>query len=292
MIDPIGPVNFREGTEEDREGIAAFALALAEDPISSRDKWLQLMNNDMIYPLLAIHKQNIVGKIQARILDNVGWLEKARVRLDFRKMGIANSLVEKAMDWLVDQGVSEIKTLVDSDNVAARKIAERNGFTPLFLSINPNTETSEEDASPQSTEDLAPVLDESLYSHYSSMTKSITGNIMINGQYTVMTQSLFDQLIESRRIYTDYDKTLLFILSKHQLPSEVHGFVITRTAENYRQAGMALRGFAARELATLAICHAPSTREAVVGLAQAGFGWNQPHCLIIYRKTVSNNREP
>lgn len=283
MIRPMDSIDIRVGTEEDTHAIIQFALTLSEDPFTSRDQWQKTLQQPGVYPLVAVFQHNIVGKLQAQVLGNYGWLEAARVSPDFRNMGLAHTLVDSAMDWLIHQGVTIIRTVVDSDNMAARKILERHHFSPTFLSINPSARVVEDDSDPMLTADFAPVLDEELYNHYAIMLKEHTaGNIMLDGHYLPFTKELMQQLIEQRRMYTTSDDSTLLIVSQHNLPAEVHGFLVAADIPHYLRGAKALKGFAAREMATLAICHAPSRREAVIGLAQRGFAWNQPHTIIIY----------
>ncbi len=107
---------------------------------------------------------------------------------------------------------------------------------------------------------------------------------MVDGQYIPFSRQLYESLINDRRLYTDYSEELMIILSAHLLPSEFHAFVIANDRDGYQTAGKSVRGFAAREQATLATCHAPSQRKAMLGLAESGYGWNQPHSIIMYSR--------
>jgi len=291
MIQPMESIDIRVGTPEDAPAIIEFALALSEDAFTSRDRWYKICQDKTIYPLIAVYNQNIVGKIQARIVGEFGWLESARVSPDFRKMGVAHTLVDAAMDWLIENGVNQVRTQVDSDNMAARKIVERHHFRPKFLTINPSVPVHETDANPDNIAEFAPVLDEQQYDYFSQMTAPLGGNIMYNGLYLPFTKSLMKDLIAERRIYTNASQNMLLIISYHNLPSEVHGFLLAKTINDYALGGKALKAFAGRELATICICHSPSRRDAVVGLSKEGYAWGQPHTLMIYSRESWQERE-
>jgi hypothetical protein len=262
-----------------------FALALSEDPFVSRDKWEKLLQNNDILPLLAVFNQNIVGNIQAATVNGIGWLEHTRVSPDFRKKGIASTLVDAAMDWLISKGTERIRTLIDSDNLSARRIVERHRFKLKFLSINPTSRVKNGDGQPNHTNDFAAVLDEEVYPEfYEPIKRLFAGNAMIDGHYIPLTREVFVELINERRVYSTQDRSAMLILSDHNLPSEYYGFVIAKDRENYAMAGHALRGFASREMASIVVCHAPADRDAVIGLAKADYGWSQPHSLIMYER--------
>ena len=99
-------------------------------------------------------------------------------------------------------------------------------------------------------------------------------------------QPLFNQLIDNNQIYTNIDQSTLIIISKHALPSEIHGFISSNTIENYSSASLALKGYASRDLATIAVAHSSSHREAMLGFAKQNFGWGQPHTVIMYSKEI------
>ena len=49
---------------------------------------------------------------------------------------------------------------------------------------------------------------------------------------------------------------------------------------------LALKGYASRDLATIAVAHSSSHREAMLGFAKQNFGWGQPHTVIMYSKEI------
>ena len=286
MVESFDAIDIRAGTEEDTHAIIQFASMLNEDPFISKEKWYKTLETPTTFPVIAVNKNKIIGKIQATIIDTIGWLEPATVSPEFRKLGLSHSLVKSAMDWLIENGAKSIRTTIDSDNLIGRKIVERHNFIPNFLSINPSTKISTNDNLPEFTNDFAKVLDETMYPHFKSMLKFTSYNIMIDGHWVPFTQPLLNQLIDNNQIYTNIDQSTLIIISKHALPSEIHGFISSNTIENYSSASLALKGYASRDLATIAVAHSSSNREAMLGFAKQNFGWGQPHTVIMYSKEI------
>lgn len=276
-------IDIRVGRSEDRHAITEFALSMSEDPSSSISNWLERIDKDDFYSVIASYKHNIVGKLHARKIDSIGWLESTQVSPEFRKLGIANALVDAALDWLIGQGVKEIRTMVDSDNLSGRRIMEKQHFLPQFLAINPSAKITEEHTDPSNTDSIAAVLDEELFHTFKPMIdRDFSGNLMIDNSYMPVTQELFTELIQQKRVFTNQSENMMLIVSQNNLPSEFQGFLVADDIEGYMTGGKALKGLGARELGTLAVCHASTKRAAQIGLAQVEFGWMQPHSLIIY----------
>lgn len=278
-------IDIRVATEEDSPNIAKFAITLSEDPEDSVKKWIKVIQEENVYPLIAVVNSKIVGKVQARIVKDIGYFESARVSPDYRKQGIAGSLIDSAMDWLISQNVKHIRSLVDSDNLPARLILERNNFVGHFLVINPSTQVLDTDASPEYTDEFTTILDNYFYEEFAPKLKeSYVGNILIDGQFIPFTQELFDNLIQNRVMMTNNERDTFIVKSYHTLPAEFHACVISTTVEGYRKAGLAVRAYAAQEMASVAVCYAPSNKTSLQGLIRADFGWNQPHSVILYQR--------
>lgn len=290
MLGAIESARIRIGNSNDHELIANFALTLSENPESSKDKWLKIISQDNVYPLIAEINGVVIGKIQARIIDNIGWLEKAKVTPSYRKMGIAQRLIDAALEWIINQNIKTIRTEVDSDNLSARLILEKYNFSANFLAINPSVHVLPSDATPDNLASFTDVVDPDLFSVVDKMIRRhFLGNIMIDGRYLPFDQNIFANLIEERRICLNRTKTGIIIKSTHNLPEEYHAFCLAESEKDYQEIGKAVRAFAAQELAGFSICHAPSKRLSVQGLIAAGYGWNQPHTLIIYQRNGQTN---
>jgi ribosomal protein S18 acetylase RimI-like enzyme len=285
VLNPPDSIDIRLGNADDGPAMSKFAISLSEDGEISKNKWLQIIKNDQVYPLVAVIDNSIVGKIQARIVENIGYLESARVTHSYRKKGLARSLIDSAMDWLISQNVSSIRTMVDSDNLPARIILERYNFIGHFLAINPSTRIYESDGSPKFTSDFTTVLEASFYEAFRPMVQDgFVGNVLVDGRFIPFTQDLFDHLVSEKRVKTNNDGNTIIILSRHNLPSEFYACVVSNSLEGYKEAGLAVRAYASQEMASFAICFAPTNRDAVKGLAQSNFGWSQPHSVIVYQR--------
>jgi ribosomal protein S18 acetylase RimI-like enzyme len=283
----ISPTNFiiRVGVEDDRSKIEDFAFRLAEDPISSANKWMKVIKESNVHPLLAEIDGKVVGKVQVRMVDNVGWLESARVSPEYRQRGIAIGLLNTALDWIKDRGVEYIRAAVDSDNLKIRQLLEKNKFTSHNLLINPTAYIDEKDTSPQYIARFTALLDNSVFPKFKDITDQyFSGNIMVDGQYIPFTRELFDKLIVERRILTNGSAGSFLIISKHKMDEQLNTFVFAESQEMYRELGMVSKALAAQELAALLECHATAKRMAVKGLIEAGLGWDHPHTLIIYQR--------
>ncbi|MHA2033394.1 MAG: GNAT family N-acetyltransferase, partial [Candidatus Kariarchaeaceae archaeon] len=193
MINPLGSIDIRIGTVDDGPAMLKFAVTLSEDGDVSMEKWLKIIQEANVHPLVAVFDDEIVGKVQARIVGDIGHIESARVTPKFQKMGLARALIDSAIDWLITQDVNSIRSIVDSDNLPARLILERNNFIAQFLAINPSARVLEEDASPKYTSDFTIILDNSFFDEFEPhVNNHFVGNIMVDGQFVPFTQQLFD----------------------------------------------------------------------------------------------------
>jgi len=285
MVDDI---LIRIGTEEDRDKIEEFATRFSENPKTATEQWLNIIKNPKVLPLVAEYRDMIVGKIQARISEPYSWLESAKVSPKYRHRGIGRTLFEEALEWLENQDVKYIRALVDADNLTTRNMLEKKGFQGNFLSISPSRWIHDGDSSPRDLTKFSNLLDETAYDKYAELIKkSLSGNIMVDGNYVQFTSELFEQLISERRIMINGKKDSFLVFSTHKMPDEMHVFVHGDTFESYLDLGRAAIGLANQEVASFIICHAPCNRTAVDGLVSAGLGWEQPHSNIIYQKKLS-----
>ncbi len=281
----LNEIVIRAGTEADKFRIEEFAKRLSEDPFLSSEKWLKIIEFDHIYPLIALSGEKIVGKVQARIFENVGWLESARVARKYRKQGIGVSLLNTALEWLKQRGVKVIRAAVDSDNLNIRLLLEKNSFSGDFVVINPSSQIEDADTSPETLSRFSTLLDNSFYPEFEDkIKKNFSGNVLVDGHYIPFTFDLFNKLIKERRILRNGKLGAFIIVSKNKLQEELTTFVCADSEEMYMNLGLASKALASQELASFVVCHAPAKRIAVKGLVQAGLGWNQPHTLIVYQR--------
>ncbi|OLS22583.1 MAG: hypothetical protein HeimC2_29090 [Candidatus Heimdallarchaeota archaeon LC_2] len=281
----LNEIVIRAGTEADKLKIEDFAKSLSQDPFLFSEKWLKIIRVDNVLPLIALSGDKIVGMVHAKIFENVGWLEAARVGSKYRNQGIAVSLLNKAMEWLKERHVKVIRAAVDSDNLNIRLLLEKNSFSGDFVVINPSSEVDSTDTSPENLSRYSTLLDNSVFPEFEDKIKhNFSGNVFVDGQYVPFTFNLFNKLIEERRILRNGKLGAFIIISKHKLQEELTTFVCADTQEMYKNLGLASKALASQELASFVVCHAPAKRNAVQGLVQAGLGWNQPHTLIIYQR--------
>ncbi|MDH5402658.1 MAG: GNAT family N-acetyltransferase, partial [Candidatus Heimdallarchaeota archaeon] len=275
----------RMGDESDAHKIKNFASRLSMDGEISKNKWLNKINQNNIYPLIAIVDNDIVGKVQARIIENIGWIESAKVDPKFRNQGIANSLVMKAISWLESQKVGQIRTMIDSDNLTARLIIEKLNFKTIHVTINPLAEINEADSSNPESNDLVSILDEESYNDYYKLVRKYNnGNLMFDGKIIPFSKVIFSILVSENRIFTDNNYSSILITSLHELPDEYYGCIISEDYTGYKKLGLALKSLAAREMASHAICYSPANKVAVKGLVSADYYWNHPHTTLVYQK--------
>lgn len=281
-------IDIRVATSDDGDSIANFAKTLAEDPFISKSKWLKVIGENNVLPLLAFNCHEVIGKIQARVIDSIGWIESARISPKFRNQGIGQQLIGKALDWLKNQNIQIIRTSVDSDNITARRIIEKFQFTPHFLVVNPIKELDLNSKYNGYLDNLISVLDPNEYFNFTDLVKkNMMSNIMVDGKYLPFTEELFTSLVKEKRVYSNRSHDLLLIISVNTVPYDIQGCLISKTLDGYLKGSKALIGIAAEELVSTAICHSPSTRIAIKGLIINDYGWIHPHSLIIYQMTGS-----
>lgn len=59
------------------------------------------------------------------------WLEGVRVHPDFRRSGVANVLLEEMLAYAGRRGARQASAIVSVENVASRKMLEKNGFAVI-----------------------------------------------------------------------------------------------------------------------------------------------------------------
>jgi GNAT superfamily N-acetyltransferase len=61
------------------------------------------------------------------------WIEGVRVDKNYRKQGIATSLLKYMLNFGIKKGMKEANALVSFNNIASKKMLEKHGFSPLFV---------------------------------------------------------------------------------------------------------------------------------------------------------------
>ncbi len=63
--------------------------------------------------------------------NNLSWIEGLRVNPEYRKQGIATSLLEYMLNFGIEKGYTDISAIVSTQNILSQKILEKQGFFKL-----------------------------------------------------------------------------------------------------------------------------------------------------------------
>ncbi|MBX4200802.1 GNAT family N-acetyltransferase [Candidatus Parcubacteria bacterium] len=66
--------------------------------------------------------------VEGASTNPVGYIEGIYVKDEYRKRGIAKKLIEKTEEWFVQQGISEIGSDVEADNLLSQEFHKSIGF--------------------------------------------------------------------------------------------------------------------------------------------------------------------
>ncbi len=119
-------MNIRPATENDWPEISGISnISGYFDYISEMGK--SYMNTGTI---LVAEESRVVGFLKIEDLcDNSIWLSGLRVHPDYRRLGIASLLTNKAIESERSRGFSAARILVSSDNKASLALSQKAGFT-------------------------------------------------------------------------------------------------------------------------------------------------------------------
>jgi GNAT superfamily N-acetyltransferase len=240
-----------------------------------------------IHNFIAELNQEVIGVLTGQFINReYGWLNAARIMKEHQGKGIFNRLRTEAENWLIQSGITHIRTSITSDNLTIRNIFERKGYKPICFSIEPNTYLDLEKEDTSAANDLALVVNEELYNSFKQKLRPLGGNVMIDNFYVPMNKELWDKLLQEKRIYTNYEEDTFLILSEY-LPTVLTGFVVGEGRDQYTQGAKTLKSFAVLKMIPEVVIHAPSIREAVKGVTNAGFSWTHPYSLLTYEKSIT-----
>ncbi len=122
--------------------IDALMTSISEEylePISlpKQNHSLDLVSNLDLY-LLAFCNDHIVGTISLTKLENGNSaLKKMFIHKNFRRQGIANSLLEKATKWAIENNVKTIYLGTMKQFIVAQKFYEKKGFEKISAKLLP-----------------------------------------------------------------------------------------------------------------------------------------------------------
>ena len=277
------------GTEEDRDKIVQFSIALSEDAAVSQERWLKIIKLENIKSFLLYSENKIVGKVQTRIEKDTGWLESFKILPGYLMERVAQLLITEALAWFDENNVKISRTMIESDNLIIRTNLERLNFQISFLTINPSIKIDHTVISTNTSGNFAPLIGSKFYKiFYQYVGKYFNGFVFMDGRFIKLTNDLFNLIVHEKRVYTNSDKNIFIVLSRDRLPAEMMSYLIADDRDGYTQGAKAIIDFTSQEITSFAVCYAPAKRRAVKGLGGVGFSWKQPHSIIIYEKRISD----
>lgn len=123
-------MNFRIADLEDAEGISlleekCFALPWTKNVINSE------FNSPHFFCFVATEGCNVCGYIFASCTLGEGEIERIAVDEKFRRRGIADELMQKALKKLLSNDVKSVFLEVGTDNDVAISLYRKHGFNPV-----------------------------------------------------------------------------------------------------------------------------------------------------------------
>ena len=126
-------------------------IITAERPFDSTLKEGEIHYYDIAWMITAPHVEVIVaetngeliGSAYARIEDSKIYLKHPRhaylgfmyVKPEHRGKGVNNKIIEELKQWVISQGVTELRLEVYNENLPAIKAYEKAGFIPNLLEM-------------------------------------------------------------------------------------------------------------------------------------------------------------
>jgi N-acetylglutamate synthase len=93
-----------------------------------REKMFKELENSNEAFLLAFQKEKLLGSILASHDGRKGWINRLAVHPDFRKLGLAKTLIEKAENFLHKQGIEIIGCLIEDWNEQSMQLFAEVGY--------------------------------------------------------------------------------------------------------------------------------------------------------------------
>lgn len=136
LIDTIQP--FWEQLNEYHEQVSAyFSEDFHKNTFEQRKaKLLNRYKNEQIRFDLAYYENNLIGYCISGVSDDgIGEIESIFVGEEFRSLGVGDSLMRCALDWLNDKGVTTKVIDVAVGNERAYRFYARYGFYPRVTTL-------------------------------------------------------------------------------------------------------------------------------------------------------------
>lgn len=123
-------MNYRIADLEDVEGISLleekyFALPWSKNVINSE------LDSPHFFGFVATEGGNVCGYVFASCTLGEGEIERIAVDEKFRRRGIADELMRKALEKLLSNDVNSVFLEVRTDNEGAINLYRKHGFNPV-----------------------------------------------------------------------------------------------------------------------------------------------------------------
>ena len=123
-------MRIRAAKRQDRKDILAFCRDTFRWGDYIDRVWDMWFSDRQGRLLVAEHKGESVAVAHVAICPSrSAWLEGVRVRPDFRRSGVASTLLARMLAYAGRHGAEQASAIVSKDNTASRKMLEKNDFT-------------------------------------------------------------------------------------------------------------------------------------------------------------------
>lgn len=118
------------------EKIAEIEAKCFSDPWSKQSFADGMKNENVQTYFTALKNETVVGYVCIFHIFEDGEILNIAVDPEFRKMGIAKMLLDRAFEFLKENKVTRVTLEVRESNTAARCLYEKNGFLPIGIRKN------------------------------------------------------------------------------------------------------------------------------------------------------------
>ena len=126
----MGDFLIRKAGVEDGEKV--YLLDSTEKDSYSLDTINSMLGAETSYTLVAEDKGRVIGYINFNIAVDEAELIKVVIDVNYRRQGLAGSLISNAIETLKEQGVKIIFLEVRVDNTPAKNLYEKYGFIKYY----------------------------------------------------------------------------------------------------------------------------------------------------------------
>ena len=93
-----------------------------------KNKISEELKNPTTNILLMEYAQNMIGSIFATHDGRKGWINRLVITPEFRNRGLAQKLIAKAENFLIQQGIEIITCLIEDWNEQSMKLFQKTGY--------------------------------------------------------------------------------------------------------------------------------------------------------------------